>query len=285
MPRSGEEPRFFSDLDLSRRLERAEAHANAMFVEARARTFPLSGACWIEVAGAYAMYDGVGSPVTQTFGLGLFQTPTPEAFEEIERFFLVRGAPVFHEVSPLAGLALVATLNERGYQPVELTSVMYRPIVPGLDPGLRENERIRVRAIGKHEGALWARTTARGWSEFPELNDFLLELAPLSTERRDSVSFLAELDSEPIATGVLCLGGGVALLGGACTVPEARKQGAQNALLTRRLQYAVDEGCDVAMVCTQPGSASQRNAERNGFRIAYTRTKWGLMPALPPAST
>jgi hypothetical protein len=26
---------------------------------------------------------------------------------------------------------------------------------------------------------------------------------------------------------------------------------------------------------TQPGSGSQRNAERHGFRIAYTRTKWG----------
>ena len=26
-----------------------------------------------------------------------------------------------------------------------------------------------------------------------------------------------------------------------------------------------------------PGSASQRNAERNGFRIAYTRIKWALV--------
>jgi len=25
-----------------------------------------------------------------------------------------------------------------------------------------------------------------------------------------------------------------------------------------------------------PGSGSQRNAERHGFRIAYTRTKWQL---------
>jgi hypothetical protein len=285
MPATSHEPGFFSDLDLSRRLERAEAHANAMFVEARARTSPLSGACWIEVAGAYAMFDGVSSPVTQTFGLGLFETPTPEAFGDIERFFLVRGAPVFHEVSPLAGLSMVAMLNERGYQPVELTSVMYRPLAAGGDLGARGNDRIRVRAIGKHEGDLWARTTARGWSEFPELQNFLLELAPLGTERRDSVSFLAEIDSEPIATGVLCLGGGVALLGGACTVPEARKQGAQNTLLAHRLQYAVHEGCDVAMVCTLPGSASQRNAERNGFRIAYTRIKWGLMPSPPPAPT
>ena len=32
--------------------------------------------------------------------------------------------------------------------------------------------------------------------------------------------------------------------------------------------------CDVALMAALPGSGSQRNAERNGFRIAYTRIKW-----------
>lgn len=31
------------------------------------------------------------------------------------------------------------------------------------------------------------------------------------------------------------------------------------------------------MMGAQPGSASQRNAERQGFRVAYTRVKWGLL--------
>jgi hypothetical protein len=33
------------------------------------------------------------------------------------------------------------------------------------------------------------------------------------------------------------------------------------------------------MMGALPGSASQRNAERNGFRIAYTRIKWRLARA------
>jgi GNAT superfamily N-acetyltransferase len=280
-----ESPRYFCDLELSRRLERAEAHSNAMFVEARARVTPLSGACWMEVAGTYAMYDGVRSPLTQTFGLGLFEAGTAAQLEELERFFLLRGAPVHHEVSPLAGLPMVALLNERGYRPVELTSVLFLPLDGSGERGRATNERIRVRSIDKHEGNVWAETTARGWSEVPGLEDFLLELGSITTERHDSVSFIAELEGEPIATGALCLGGGVALLAGACTIPEARKQGAQTALLSSRLDYAREHGCDIAMICTQPGSASQRNAERNGFRIAYTRIKWGLMPASPPAST
>ena len=89
-----------ADLLLARRLERAEALSNASFVEAHARLNPESGAEWIEVAGAYAMFDGVHSPCTQTFGLGVFQLPSEAELGAIEKFFKMHGAPIFHEVSP-----------------------------------------------------------------------------------------------------------------------------------------------------------------------------------------
>jgi len=86
---------------------------------------------------------------------------------------------------------------------------------------------------------------------------------------------LAELNGQPIAAGALTIAGDIALLAGASTVPSARRQGAQNALLEERLRYAAAQGCTDATMATLPGSGSQRNSERNGFRIAYTRTKWG----------
>jgi GNAT superfamily N-acetyltransferase len=94
--------------------------------------------------------------------------------------------------------------------------------------------------------------------------------------RQDAPSFLAELDGQPIAAGALAIHDGVALLAGASTIPEWRHRGAQRALLESRLDYAAGAGCDLAMICAEPGGASQRNAERQGFRIAYTRIKWGL---------
>jgi hypothetical protein len=69
------------------------------------------------------------------------------------------------------------------------------------------------------------------------------------------------------------------VLAGASTVPEARRRGAQLALLHARLRYALDHGCDLAVMGAQPGSGSQRNAERQGFRVAYTRIKWRLSRA------
>jgi GNAT superfamily N-acetyltransferase len=268
----------FADLALARRLERAEALGNVAFVETRARLFPDSSARWIEVAGAHALYDGAASPLTQTFGLGLHQQPASADMNLIEAFYQQRGAPVCHEVSPLAGPALLALLNERGYQPIEFTSVMFRPIQPGFHLPAPHNDRVRVRLIQADEQELWAQTGAMGWyTEAPELAGQLLELTRITAKKPGALPFLAELDGRAIAAGVLSLCEGVALLGGASTIPAARKQGAQFLLLEARLRWAAEHGCDVAMISAQPpGGASQRNAERHGFRIAYTRIKWRL---------
>jgi hypothetical protein len=100
------------------------------------------------------------------------------------------------------------------------------------------------------------------------------ELSTISAAREPELTFWAERDGVPIATGGLFIHERTALLAGACTVPEARKQGAQRALLHARLQAAVERSCDLAMMGALPGSASQRNAQRQGFQIAYTRIKW-----------
>lgn len=279
----------FADLALSRRLERTEAQSNIDFVEARARAFPESGAGHLEVAGTHAMFDGVDSPLTQTFCLGMERPVTKADLERIEAFFLDLGAPVFHEVAPLADPTALALLNESGYEPFEFTSVMFHPIAPDMFAEAPDAGRIRARAIGATETEVWAETSARGWGESPEISAFMLTFSRVSARKMSGHTFLAELDGKPIAAGGLTLHGGVALLAGASTVPEARRRGAQNALLDARLRFAAEKGCDLAMMGALPGSASQRNAERQGFRIAYTRVKWrkavahAAVPASPAA--
>ena len=65
----------FADAPLARRLETTEGHGNAAFVDAQARREPYSGAIRTEIAGTQVMFAGVGSPITQTFGLGIHQPP------------------------------------------------------------------------------------------------------------------------------------------------------------------------------------------------------------------
>ena len=260
-----------SDLNLSRRLERCEANSNAATIESRARLHPETGATWIDVNGTYAMFDGVGSPLTQTFGFGLFSEPNDDDLAKLEEFFTSRGAPVFHEVSPLADPSTLNVLGRRGYRPIDLTSVLYQPIVP------RESaSRVTARIIEPGEEDLWAKTAAEGWrNEQPGLEEFMLDLGLVMAGARGALAWLAELDGRPIAAATLIIHDEVAILAGASTIPTERKQGAQKALLEARLRYAAQHGCDLAMMGALPGSASQRNAERQGFRIAYTRVKWG----------
>jgi len=264
-----------SDLALAQRLERAEGSANKLFVDARGRLFPDRGACWIEAAGAYAMFDGVQSPLTQTFGLGLFETPGSGDMDTLERFFKDRGAAVQHETSPVAGPDLVRLLVDRGYHPIEYTSVLYQPISIGDHPEARSHG-IQVRPIDAEDHDEWTRTFVEGWSDAADLGDFLRDAGRVQALVPGAHRFLATDEGRPIAAGGLFIHANVALLAGASTIPSARRKGAQLALLDARLRFAASAGCDLAMMGALPGSGSQRNAERNGFRIAYTRVKWML---------
>ncbi len=260
---------------MAQRLERAEGRANAAFVETRGRLIPESGAEWIEVAGAYAMFDGVDSPCTQTFGLGLFDEVGDPELERLENFFRERGAPVCHETSPMAGLDLVALLNARGYQPVEYSTVLCRELTGLTQAG--EPSTVTTRVISPDEADLWARTSAEAWAAEEEwLGEFMLSFGRISAQCEGGHPFIADLDGEPVATGLLLIHGDVAILAGASTLPRARRRGAQGALLDARLRYAANAGCTLAMIVALPGSQSQRNAQKNGFEIAYTRVKWQL---------
>ncbi len=266
---------IFSDISLSQKLERTEARANADFVETRARLQPDSGAAWIEVGGVYAMFDGPESPCTQTFGLGLFEETTPEQLHDIEDFFETRAAPVFHEVSPMADPSLMSLLSDRGYRPIELTSVLFRETGRETDHDETVNPDITTRVIAADEVELWARTSAGGWAtEHEGLAEFMLGFGRISAQCSGAYPWIAEFDGNAISTGMQFIYGEVAMLAGASTIPEGRNQGAQNALLAARLGFAAKHGCTLAIMGAAPGSQSQRNAQKNGFQIAYTRTKW-----------
>jgi hypothetical protein len=263
-------PPVYADLALARRLELTEGHGNAAFVDALARIDPSASPIWTTIGGTFAMFAGVGSPITQTFGLGMHAPFVEKELEAIERFFTSRGSAVFHEICPMAGVEVPQALVARNYRPIELSSVLYQPIE--ADTRIDSNPAVRVRKAESHEAELYATVASRGWSEHPEAMPYIKDFAKLSLVC--ATCFIAERDGQPIATAALFMHGGVALLAGASTVPEGRRHGAQNALLDTRLRTAASNGCDLAMMVAAPGSSSQRNAERQGFRIAYTRTKW-----------
>jgi GNAT superfamily N-acetyltransferase len=267
----------FADLALARHLEATEAYSCAQFAKARRKLFPGCNSEWIQIGGATVVFDGPDSPVTQTFGLGLFEPLTPEILDEIETWFTARGAPVQHEVCPFIGVAALDLLCARGYRPIEIASVLHQPVP---EPVARHPEH-RVDLITTDQAELWSEISARAWAhQHPEFLQMLRDFGAITANRASNPCFLAYSnengDAKPAAAGALSIHQGVALFIGAATLPEFRRRGLQSTLLAERLRHAYAVGCDLAMMAAEAGGESQRNAERNGFRIAYTRIKWKL---------
>jgi GNAT superfamily N-acetyltransferase len=101
----------------------------------------------------------------------------------------------------------------------------------------------------------------------------------LEGENGPYLPFLACIDGQPVGGGAVFLDRGVALLAGAATLPPYRRRGVHAALHHARLAAARRAGCDLALQGAMPGSTSQRNAERRGFRVAYTRVVMVREPA------
>jgi GNAT superfamily N-acetyltransferase len=82
-----------------------------------------------------------------------------------------------------------------------------------------------------------------------------------------------------VAVAALRLAPPVAWLGFAGALPEARRLGAQSALIAHRLRAAADAGCRIAVAETADDTPDQpnpsfRNLMHLGFRLAYRRTSW-----------
>jgi ribosomal protein S18 acetylase RimI-like enzyme len=89
----------------------------------------------------------------------------------------------------------------------------------------------------------------------------------------NALAFVATVDGKLVAcgTGIVIPEHRVFALCGAGTLAAYRGRGLQTALLQARMAAAVKAGSEYAVVVTQGGTTSQRNAERLGFRVAYSK--------------
>lgn len=86
--------------------------------------------------------------------------------------------------------------------------------------------------------------------------------------------YVAYIDGEPAALGVVHIANGAASMANGLTIPSMRGKGCQTALLYHRIKQAAIEGCDLLVSQCAPGSQSQANQLKVGFQIAGTKTWW-----------
>ncbi len=259
-------------LELAREIELAEARAAVECAESvRARAGDAAAAV-SAVAGGYAVYCGANSPLTQAVALGLNGAVTKEEFDGLEDFYFSRREPVRVETCPLADGTLIEQYRERGYAVSEFSNVMVRPVGEperaGLPPG------VEIQKAAASELDLWVLTVAQGFAEHFPVTQELLDVMRLFASGKNTECYLARIEGRVVGGATLSVRGRIAGLFGASTLPAFRQRGVQTALLDIRMRRAAEQGCELAMSLAQPGSASQRNITRQGFRTLYTRVKF-----------
>ncbi len=270
---------LFRDLDLSRRLEQAKGLMGARFVETRKRLLGKEGydGEWVSHEGACAIFDTIDSPLTQTFALGLFEPVSDTTLDFIEEFYQSKNAPVALEMSPYAGVDTYDLLCRRKYKPIELSNFLVKRIDETNSLTKSNFPDTEIILVTKETQSLWTQINVKGWSnEHPEISEFLKLVGKINEANEHTYCFLANFKGLPAAAGAVTIQNKVAVLNGATTLPQFRGHGLQSALIQERLKHAQALGCDLAAIAVEVGSNSQRNAERNEFTLAYTRTKWKL---------
>jgi ribosomal protein S18 acetylase RimI-like enzyme len=262
----------FVDKALARRLESCEEIPQVKYAEVFQKTRPEIGAAVEEICGGHMIFAGLGSPIGRATGAGLDSPFTSADLERIEQFYLSHGAPSQVDLCPMHGSEIFAMFRERGYAIAELNNVLYRKLDAAMKFSAAVPSGCAIRRARLEEAE-----TAGGIVESAFFPDGVPEafrglIAPLYQMER-GLAFVATVGQRLVGcgTGMVVPEHRVFALCGAGTLAEFRGRGFETALLVARIQAAVEAGCEYAVVVTQGGTTSQRNVERLGFQVAYSK--------------
>jgi GNAT superfamily N-acetyltransferase len=261
---------MFIDRELARIFENTHAWRGVHYVEGYRRLHPESDAEVRPIAGGYCLFTRPGSPLCRASGLGVNGPVTPSDIDAVEAFYRERGIVPRIDFGPLVDPSLPAELQKRGYVLSEFFSLLVFPLAD-FSPAAEPPAGIEIRPSRSDEADLWLNLSAAGFSDGQAPTEADLDILGPNFCAPGALTYLALVDGVPAGTGGAYLHQAGAEMGGASTLPQFRRRGIQRALLEARMQAARQHGCQWAIVATDPGSASQRNVQRAGYELAYTR--------------
>ncbi len=261
----------FVDKALARRLEACEEMPQVYYAREFQKSRPTIGAAEEEICGGHMIFAGLGSPIGRATGAGLDRPFTAADLDRVEQFYREHGAPSHVDLCPLHEAAVFEMFKERGYGIAELNNVLYRQ--------LDRDEKFAAAPAGceirrglREEAETQSAIVERAFFPDGAPEAFKGLLTPLY-QMEGAVTFVATVEGKMAAcgAGLVIPEHRIFAVCGAGTLAEFRGLGLQTALLRARLAAASEAGCEYAVVVTQGGTVSQRNCERLGFRVAYSK--------------
>lgn len=211
----------------------------------------------------------------RALGVGALDPPRKDFAERIIEWYRAAGAPRFMvPIGPAARQAEIArSLEAAGFilhnRWVKLARSAAFP--ESVDTALR------IERLTAGHGREFAELVARVF-EWPEA---IRSIFSPTVGRPGWWHYGAWDGPRLVAAGGLFVRDGVGWLGPAATLPHARGRGAQSALIARRIETGLAEGCHAFVVETAEETPerpvpSTRNLLRHGFEIIYLRPNYRL---------
>lgn len=270
---------LFTSPAMARRLEAAEAQHMVQQIEAYRRLCPGRPAVAEPIAGGFVIASDptFGRKLNHAVGIGMGAAVGPDDIARIEQHYAPYGLATEIDLCPHADTSAFAAVGAAGYRVDGLSNCFARALTDAdLDVALPAGVAVERVAAGETELFVAASLAGFAVQAHRRPTTLLDLLARIACDRADTTLYLARIGGEIAGSAGLARletpDGPVAHLYIASTVPASRGRGVQAALLTARLADAWRDGLDLANVSARPANTSARNAERAGFRLAFTKS-------------
>lgn len=219
-----------------------------------------------------------GTWLNGAYGAGLNGPVAPEEVKGLIEFHASRGIEPRVELAPFADHSLIRALADEGFVVRLFETVFHRRLDEGMVrmPDVTADG-VTVRPVDPEDQddvEEFARIATSGFlppgeSEWPE--EMYASVRRVARHPRVT-SIKAFIGGRCIAAGSMECMGEIASLFGLSVDAGHRRRGVQQAMIAWRLRRARELGARVATISTRPGVATERNAQRAGFAVAYTRS-------------
>jgi GNAT superfamily N-acetyltransferase len=262
----------FVDRELTRRFEASEAIPQVHFAAELQRLKPELNVAHEEIAGSHCVFIHPGCVVGRCVSLGLSGPVSASDLDRIEEFYRSRGEAAQVDVCPTSDQSLFELMKERPYRLEELNDVLVRPL--RADENFDDVQaNVEIRRISREEVGELSEVVARGFLDGKTPDPSFVDIFRPLYLTASSIAFAAFADSQMVGGGAVMAipEAGIATIFGSSTLPAYRGHGIQSAFLRERLKVARAAGCEYAVIVTRGGTTSQRNAQRLGFTLAYSK--------------
>lgn len=232
--------------------------------------------------GGWMHYDQPDSWANFANGMAFDHEFSEDDFDALLGYYGGHGAPARVGITPFHHESLIARLREHRFVIHEFESVFAADL---------RGSRLRAEAFEAPAGVevsivdvsddeavhAFALLATSGFLKPGEAPEKHVPIAISAARHPRAVNLLATIDGEPAAAGSIEIAGEIAAFYGVTTGERFRRRGLQRVLIDRRLEIAREHGCRVAVIASEPGIATERNALRAGFTPSYTHLQMEMV--------